>query len=94
MLYSLHKNTYNSKGLCLVSVSSVAWKSLLWNEEIQRWQRRRVVVVDDDDDDDDNDVGRTLGECRAVAHHGLVGADADAVAAQMCSLLRSLEDDT
>ena len=49
---------------------------------------------DDDDDDDDNDVGRTLGECRAVAHHGLVGADADAVAAQMCSLLRSLEDDT
>ena len=37
-------------------------------------------------------VGGTLGECRVVAQHGLVAVDADAVAAQMCSSLRSLEN--
>ena len=37
-------------------------------------------------------VGGTLGECRVVAQHGLVAVDADAVAARMCSSLRSLKN--
>ena len=106
MLQRFHKSTYNSRGLCLVSVSSVAWKLLVWNEETIRMMMMRMMLMmmimilmivmimmimimmmsmmmm----------VGGTLGECRVVAQHGLVAVDADAVAAQMCSSLRSLKN--